>query len=544
MSIVMRSNQSWFDADQTFRLASEVLSAIDTQFSRELCADIGCGNWLKVANASVKPSDYNDPVLFARDYQASSLVRKAGFLKAPVDKRANARDKFLKAEKKCEETNRRLNGLMDGTQGVGNEVAMAIHTARELIRRILGPVPQIRRPRFGPGATSLVARGITLPQKYSREIHVSPELYPYWRDLCGVNWCKSVQNVTLVASSKVSYVPKTALTDRTICVEPHLNIYAQLAVGEAMRQRFRPWVDLNVGQERNRALAQIAHTADLATVDFASASDTVSRSVVWLLLPEEWCLLMDRVRSHRYSLDGEEYVFEKHSSMGNGYTFELESIIFYAIARAVTCRGNNFFAEVVSSYGDDVILPKFSAPLFIEVCEYLGFEVNRDKSFLSGSFYESCGVDYFNGVNVRPKYWKELNPLFGFKVHNDLLEMSETLQLPQLKDIAVGLRERAPRELRRCLIPSRDSTLLGDCGFVVPFDTAAPSVRRLKNGWCGFITKAMKFQPNYRDYRSSHQALLAALDTGSEQSRAPIRGSGTWRVGSQEVFTDWDALAI
>ncbi len=559
MSITLRPNQSWFSAEQTLRLSSEVLATLGTEVAQGLRAKLDSGDHGALASAKIDPGRYTNVLSFARDYQATNLVRKATFLKTGTDLRKVATAKFLEAERKCEDTNRRLNALMDfGPSHALAEVPdtdtlNALNRARELIRRIVGDKPKAGKFRFGPGATSLVAGSVTLPRKYSREIHVTPELYPFWRDVCGVSWCKLVNNVNYQSGCAISFVPKDASTDRTIGIEPHVNIYAQLAVGDALRQLFRPWIDLRIGQERNRALAQVAQRYGLSTIDFSSASDTVSRSIVWLLFPEEWAMLMDRVRSHRYLLDGDECVFHKHSSMGNGYTFELESIIFYALARAVCLNGHDLFADQVSVYGDDVILPNQFAGQFIKLAEYCGFKVNTDKSFLTGSFYESCGHDYFNGVNVRPKFWKVLNPLFGFKAHNDLKEMAVSLQLPKLGELADRLRSKAPDELKHCLISERvgyeECELskqmhkhdwdYGDVGFKVPFDVAKPSVLKARDGHSGFRTKALKFRPSHQDYASSRSGLLAALDTGSMQSSAPVRGKGSWQVGDHVIFNDW-----
>lgn len=412
--------------------------------------------------------------------------------------------------------------------------------AQQIIRQILGDVPSTLDFRFGPGSSSLIKGKITTPRKYSREVHVTPEMYSYWRDVCGVNWCKLVENVEIVSGAAISFVPKNAKTYRTIGIEPHLNIYAQLGVGAALRRRFKPWVDLDVGQDRNRYMASQAQRLEYATIDFKSASDTISRGVVDFLLPPRWVDLLDRVRSHRFLLDDEEYEFHKHSSMGNGYTFELESIIFYALARAACWEGHPFFEQSVTAYGDDVILPQHFAKRFIALSEFCGFTVNREKSFLSGSFYESCGEDYFDGVNVRPRAWKELNPLTPFKMHNDVRRMANRLKLPALEQVAYDIRFSAalPHEVRRCLIPEG----YGDIGFIVPWDAARPSVLAAWRGYDGFRTKALKFRTEDQDYSRDRRGLLAALDVGAEMSTAPVRARGVYQVGHLHTFGSWDEI--
>jgi len=543
MSITMKPNQSWLSLDATLQVAEDVFDVIGTPVAKAAKCMIAGARFEEAVNASISPKDYGDALSFARDYQVVSLLRKSAFLETSIDRRQAALKKFLDAEKQCELTNARIwpllhdpliAGSLNETENV-DDLLGSLMKAQQIVYQILGPVPEELDFRFGPGSTSLVKGEITTPRKYSREIHVTPELYSYWRDIAGPTWCKTVENVQLISGSSISFVPKDAKTDRTIGIEPHLNIYAQLGIGAHMRKRFRPWIDLNVGQERNRFLAKVAQSCGLCTIDFSSASDTVSRAIVELLLPPTWCDLLDRVRSHRYLINGDEAVFHKHSSMGNGYTFELESIIFYALARASCWKGNPFFTEVVSVYGDDVILPQCFAQRFITLAEYCGFTVNREKSFLSGSFYESCGHDYFNGINVRPAFWKDLSPTFGFKAHNDIRRMAHRLLLPDLEKVATKIRKHAGRELGRCLIPDG----YGDVGFIVPFDVACPSLIKAGRGYDGFTTKAVKYRTSKHDYAKDTRGLLAALDTSVEQSLSPVRGRGVYQVGRLTTFGSW-----
>jgi hypothetical protein len=84
--------------------------------------------------------------------------------------------------------------------------------------------------------------------------------------------------------------------------------------------------------------------------------------------------------------------------MGNGFTFELESLIFFAIA-SCSCD-----AGIVSVYGDDIIVPSQYATDVMKNLEMCGFSLNWDKSFIDGPFRESCGGDYFEGFDIRPVY--------------------------------------------------------------------------------------------------------------------------------------------
>lgn len=227
-------------------------------------------------------------------------------------------------------------------------------------------------------------------------------------------------------------VPKSTHIDRVAAKEPELNMFAQKAVGDYIRRQLkRSGIDLN-DQSINRKLALRA-SIDLgdATIDLSSASDSVSTSLVSRLLPPAWFELLDAIRSKQTEMTfqgfdvrdileakGPEGVPKRNgsypyihqnqmfSSMGNGFTFELESLIFWALAKAVA-----FWTQTdgsgISVYGDDIIVPVKMAKQFAQVMSFFGFVVNHDKSFWSGTFRESCGGHYDRGRDVTPFYVKE-----------------------------------------------------------------------------------------------------------------------------------------
>jgi hypothetical protein len=88
--------------------------------------------------------------------------------------------------------------------------------------------------------------------------------------------------------------------------------------------------------------------------------------------------------------------------MGNGFTFELESLLFYAIAKATAYFTGT--SGTISVYGDDIIIPSQMYHDLTFVLKILGFSVNPDKSFSEGPFRESCGGHFYNGTRVTPFY--------------------------------------------------------------------------------------------------------------------------------------------
>lgn len=539
--VIFNAQQFWIGLDTPVSLSCYLLSR--------------AGEWDQLLRKSVSPLDYDDDLrLFQRDYQAVSLLKKSSFFRvATIDRRQAAKVKFWEAEDQCRVTNERLSLYSSGLlMPRDRRVHAVLHRARELIRRIIGENPNdggLARsfvPRFGPGVTSSARGRVVHAQKYSSRLDVTPRLYPYYRSLIGER--QRGLDVQLCAANRVTFVPKNALTDRTIAVEPTVNIYAQLGVGNMLRtalQRFG--LNLDTQSDVNRRLAGLAYTEGLSTIDLSSASDTVSRELVWLLLPEGWANLLDIVRAPYGELDGVEFEYEKFSSMGNGSTFELETLIFYALALATGSR-----RERTSAFGDDIILERGFAPLLVDVLSFCGFTVNVEKSFIDGSFFESCGADYYRGELVTPLRWKDLKPVLWYKMVNDIARFAaRSVGTPgwldgQFLPAWLKVSGRIPRSLRLG-VPNG----YGDCGIIVPMDhsyvSALFEVRR--NAW---RFNCVTFRPTGHVAVSDMiGGLCSALDGHpTDENRAGFqlpRESGRWRKTSQKHylgFGSWEGLGI
>jgi hypothetical protein len=213
-------------------------------------------------------------------------------------------------------------------------------------------------------------------------------------------------SIKVVPGNVLFTVPKKTDIDRVACKEPDLNMFIQKGIGSFFRKALlKHNINLN-DQSINQSLAHRGSvTNDLATLDLSSASDSVTTGLVDLLLPEVWFSLLDAARCQVTIIDGEEHLNEMFSSMGNGFTFELESLLFYAICRTVAYfRG---VSGIVSVYGDDIICPSGIADDLTVALEYLGFLVNTEKSFYSGPFRESCGGHYHHGFDITPFYLRK-----------------------------------------------------------------------------------------------------------------------------------------
>lgn len=561
MSYILRASNKTVTAEQAVKLAQGLWETIDTPVSLGLYIRSKAGDFTSIAQIGFEPLNYNDPERAGLDYQAISVLRKADYLKTTIDRREAAKVKFWDSERRCAETNAKFDDLMYGDglrrlNQVNPSMVRKLLKARTLIERILGldPTSHCKNEdmRFGPGATYLVGGGskIHLPNKFSHKMAVTPELLPYLPDILGPRWFSRITEVELRKGNVVGFVKKDAKVDRVIATEPDGNILAQLGIATGMRRRFNPYVNLDNGADWNRYLASVADDWRLSTVDFSSASDTISRSVVAFLLPERWWLLLDTIRSHQFQIDGEWHVSQKFSSMGNGATFELESIIFYALARA--CGSHR---SLTTTFGDDVILETACYQDFRELAVFCGFQINEEKTFSQSAFYESCGEDYFLGINIRPFFWKKLTTQSVFTMYNDLKRFAFRYGIPSAGGMAEEeLFNRAHRELQLCLVPEclTHKGDLHDSGFGVPFDRALPYLKKPRRGFCGMSTKALMFLPLKESthgegglyaclssFERRHKApILAWHDEPPEYSTSAIRGRGSYSV-KEVTILEW-----
>jgi len=222
-----------------------------------------------------------------------------------------------------------------------------------------------------------------------------------------------------VRGSRLSFVPKSTDISRTICTEPLLNMLYQQGIAKLLEGRlFEVFgLDFSVQPERNARLARIGSlTGDFGTIDLSSASDTISYSLIKELVPAESFRWLDLTRSPVTILpDGREIELHMISSMGNGYTFPLQTTIFACLVAAAyklheikLTRPGRLTDGNFAVFGDDIIVDHRVYDLVIRCLAILGFTVNRKKSFNEGLFRESCGSDWFSGHNVRGVYISRL----------------------------------------------------------------------------------------------------------------------------------------
>jgi hypothetical protein len=377
----------------------------------------------------------------------------------PADiRRTAAVTKWLLSEANNARTNQRLQ-LADANFGwlTYEQLCSKVKT---LIARILGPVcyPEVILDSgvfHTNGASTRVKRSSQAALlKLQGEVHLSNSAIKHWLVFAsGTRLSKQV--CTLREENVLFTVPKKSDIDRVACKEPEVNMLLQRAVGNHIRHQLMKFgINLN-DQTRNQELARCAVQKGLATIDLSSASDSITRQLVFDMLPFEWWSLLDDLRVKTTKIPAEflaqsdqvvrilktdpsgplrdlnlpepkdKHIYhelEMFSSMGNGFTFELESLLFYAITRIV-CRRSGV-RGTISVYGDDIIAPIGIVPRLKRIFDYIGFTVNMKKSFWRGPFRESCGKHYHNGFDVTPFYIRrEILSLMDLILHlNHVLE--------------------------------------------------------------------------------------------------------------------------
>lgn len=368
-------------------------------------------------------------------YQLTSLTKKLALPDKVRECKLAGWNKFLAGEEGCSLVNRTLAVR----QGFDFDLFDRVST---IIESILGRFQDDileDEVEFGPGTSVSpnnrpysesaqffkLSDPLYVPVKASRHLAVLVGSHPTWvRNLgnhYGIPWNvgdtyvaythKVLKRHLRVVSNdfpqKIAFVPKSSVEYRTIGIELNGLVPLQKLVGNAIRRKLKKvGIDLDT-QSRNQHLARMAKTFGLSTIDLANASSSISYDVIKAVFPSDWFAVLDSFRSsHGHCpLTSSTVEYSLFSSMGNGYTFEMETLLFYAIVRAIAERKNMSNLEIarsVSVYGDDIICPRSIASDVVYALSLFGFSTNLDKSYLDGYFFESCGKDFYDGTDVRP----------------------------------------------------------------------------------------------------------------------------------------------
>lgn len=460
----------------------EVLKPYPSVVSRETLED-----WLESFNIA-DPTEVGSVGKYFLLSQAKALVAKYRYPTPGLDTWAEERawEKFLASEQSCTEVNERLDA---SSKGLSED---ELSRMRGFIAYVLGDCPSYSELSselaFGPGAALGIhgqatssyrklladkwsvssasvdyARVFTHSHPQVLEVLVDPQDYLRSEEAF---YRAFERQVDIVDHNTVQFVPKTTLTRRSIAIEPLLNNWLQTSVDIAMRKRLsRAGNDLT-DQTRNQQMAWEG-SFDLedgfCTIDLSSASDSIATNLVREVLPPDWFYLLSRLRSKNYKYKGVIHPYAKFCSMGNGFCFPLQTLLFLAVCSA--CEAGRIRKDF-RVYGDDIIVRKSVFPAVVDLLGRCGFKLNGKKTFSKGLFRESCGGDYWQGVDVRPAELRSLGSLPEIFTFHNLLRRSDTCSY-YTKSLQDYLFNLVPEDLR----------YVGPLPFISKWDTEARAFR-------------------------------------------------------------------
>jgi hypothetical protein len=147
----------------------------------------------------------------------------------------------------------------------------------------------------------------------------------------------------------------------------------------------------------------------VATIDLSDCSDAISVRLINYLLPKK---LLNKVVASRSDMtlgpDDNYYVVKKVSSMGNGFTFDLMTLVLTALTRS--------FDATATVFGDDIICQNQCAEAVVDNLRIAGFVVNLKKTNIDSEYRESCGSHYVDSIGYLTAF-----DLRWLKTPNDLI---------------------------------------------------------------------------------------------------------------------------
>lgn len=247
--------------------------------------------------------------------------------------------------------------------------------------------------RHGPGA---VAGGEQGRQKWS--FGYIPGIYTrlyQWRE--GTTTLK----VVVDPFSRVITVPKDFRGPRIICIEPKEFQFAQQGLMEILYRTIKrdPVLRRCIDMEDVSVSRDLCSRRDICTIDLKDASDLVSLQLVRLLFPPWLFRTLTRYRARGMKMpDGRVIRPSCFATMGSALCFPVETLVFWAIARAaMNLRGHP--RDTLRVFGDDIITTERNFSCVSKALTLCGLKINEDKTcaknFQTGwnsPIRESCGA--------------------------------------------------------------------------------------------------------------------------------------------------------
>lgn len=331
-----------------------------------------------------------------------------------------------------------LGSPVDLYGGIEGEAWDRLHC---LVRRLgvqLGELdPYSIQPKHGPGAT-YDREGIKddftfwpwkLQQVFPYDWHASYNYghVPFAEE---VGCSESVrQPLEREFPSRVLSVPKTQKGPRLIAAEPSAHQWIQGGIQRWLEERVKRTVlgrSINFSnQNPSRELAlKASKEGTHSTIDLSSASDRLSCRLVEYVFQANITLL-DALHASRTRYtevcEGDYLVLRKFATQGSACTFPVQTIVYATLALFAVLEARGLDQESLSFdelaslaedevcvFGDDIIVASDASELLVRILSSCGLSVNASKSFFSGKFRESCGMDAYDGHDVTPAYYRHI----------------------------------------------------------------------------------------------------------------------------------------
>lgn len=356
---------------------------------------------------------------------------------------------------------------------------------------------------IGPGASvgRYAYEGASFASKFDGEItYTNPDLVRVFGLACNTDtrW-RALFNEAAVSERFVkvkggsgTFVPKTAKISRMVVTPPLLNGFTDRGVGEQLSLALRDvGINLSTQPDVNREMARIGSISGaFATIDLEGASSRLDYNKLKSLLPPslQWWLRLTRPDSVEIANQWEELT--EIQTMGSGITFPLQTAIFLGITKVsydilgIEWRSSGS-ARNVSVFGDDMIVDTRAFSLVCDMLRIYGLKINMDKTFNTGCFRESCGADWYSGLNVRAVYVKDTRSLQDrYTLINLLNEWSLRLGLPSLNNLIFSILGRDIVD--RDLVPQFSAEY---SGIRVPLALTSRSRARMYHEYTCFIAQ-------------------------------------------------------
>jgi hypothetical protein len=299
------------------------------------------------------------PSFFKANYQMEVLYKRYRFT-TDMYSDSELKDKTFKSWLETQQSLSRPFVPSMGLQRI-------LRRARKIIKDVLGPYDMeehIELCGFGKRATkgsgllkSYLDLKLTAPISSSRGLSVWFKKYlesdPLLTEVLGEIPTYDVTALDLIL------VPKSWKTLRPITPNTTVGTWYTSGLGEMIADRLKA-IGLNIHnlQERHGRLARSSSISRRnVTADLSAASDSYVWELLQWVIPRPWLNALRRGRLSYIEYEGVTYPLRSFMAMGIGFTFSLQTLIFYALIRATKeelCLEDG----TISVYGDDLIYPR------------------------------------------------------------------------------------------------------------------------------------------------------------------------------------------